>query len=146
MQLAGGQPQIKCKQRPDVTRLCYQCPSVKRRLLICALVSALALAAPGAALAQSAGDEQYQDPLPSQPAPDDDGGGGGDSSPGTGSGTAPSAPAAPAPAAPAAGATEATPAAAELPRTGADAALIALVGAGMLAMGAAARLAVPRRR
>jgi hypothetical protein len=117
---------------------------VKRLPLICALTAALALGVPAAAFAQSAGDEQYQDPLPSQPAqPRDEGAG---SSPGSGSVTPPSAPAAPAPEAPQAEAAEATPAAAEIPRTGADAALMAVVGAALLATGAAARLAVPRRR
>lgn len=90
---------------------------------------------PAAAAAQSAGDEQYEDPLagqqeseqpqptatpaPAAPAPDAD------------SAQAPAP--APAPATPSAGA-------AQLPRTGADPLLAALAGAFLLASGAALRL------
>jgi LPXTG-motif cell wall-anchored protein len=93
----------------------------RKRLSAAAI--ALALAAPSSALAQSAGDDQYEDPFgdqappsatpePSQPA-----------SPATGSEDAPAAPeaAAPAPSEPAPAAPAAAPAAqVELPRTGAE--------------------------
>ncbi len=108
-------------------------------LIIAALLCALA--APSAALAQGAGDEQYQDPFgdeqsqsdptptatpaPAQPAP------------------AQPAPAQPAPApAPAPGPGPAPASQAEqLPRTGADAAWLALAGAVLLAAGLALRRA-----
>jgi LPXTG-motif cell wall-anchored protein len=92
---------------------------------------------PAAAAAQSAGDEQYEDPLagqqeseqpqptatpaPAAPAPDAD------------SAQAPAPAAAPAGPAPSAGA-------AQLPRTGEDPLLAALAGAFLLASGAALRL------
>ena len=104
------------------------------------LLAAFLLAVPSAAFAQGAGDEQYQDPFgeeQSQPEP-----------------TATPAPAQPAPAqaaptpepsqsAPAPSATP-VPAAAsgpQLPRTGADAGLLALAGALLLAAGLALRRA-----
>jgi biopolymer transport protein ExbB len=106
-------------------------------LIIAALLCALA--APSAALAQGAGDEQYEDPFgdeqseQSEPAP------------------APTATPAPAQSAPSAPAPTATPSAAqapaqaapapaeELPRTGADAGWLALAGAVLLAAGLALR-------
>jgi hypothetical protein len=115
--------------------------------MVCA---ALLLAAPASAFAQSAGDEQYEDPFagqdqqeqPAAPAP-----------------TAEPAPAQPAPAAPApapaapsqapgaAPAPAADPAAqpAELPRTGLDAGLVLALGAVLLAGGVALRLRVRER-
>ena len=113
------------------------------------IASALLLAVPAPALAQSAGDDQYADPI-EQPAPPSDtsgtsggsgGSGGGDT--GSGSGVAPSTPAQPsAPADPGA-ATAVTTAGGELPRTGADIALLCLVGAAFLLGGAGLRLALP---
>ena len=110
-------------------------------LIIAALLCALA--APSAALAQGAGDDQYQDPFgdeqtqqepaptatpaPAQPAP------------------AQPAPAQPAPAQPAPAQPAPAPAAAQtgsseqLPRTGADAGWIAVAGAALLAAGIALR-------
>ena len=105
-------------------------------LIIAALLCALA--APSAALAQGAGDEQYQDPFgdeqsqqepaptatpaPAQPAP------------------AQPAPAQPAPAAPAPAPAPVQAAPSEqLPRTGADAGWLALAGAALLAAGIALR-------
>jgi LPXTG-motif cell wall-anchored protein len=85
---------------------------------------------PAAAAAQSAGDEQYEDPFAgeqptptSTPAP----------APSLGSGTAPSA-------APSAAPAPAATASAQLPRTGADLPLAILAGAFLLASGAALRL------
>ena len=108
-------------------------------LIVAALLCALA--APAAALAQGAGDEQYQDPFgdeQSEPTP------------------APTATPAPAQSAPSAPAPTATPSAAqapaqaapvpaapalaaELPRTGTDAGWPALAGAVLLAAGLALR-------
>jgi LPXTG-motif cell wall-anchored protein len=96
----------------------------------------LSLALPGAALAQGAGDEQYQDPFgdeQSQPEP-----------------TATPAPAQPPPAAESQAPTQAPPAAtpqpapapasgSQLPYTGADAGLLALGGVALLSAGIALR-------
>jgi LPXTG-motif cell wall-anchored protein len=111
------------------------------RLLLCIAALACALAAPSAALAQGAGDEQYQDPFgdeQSEPTP-----------------TATPAPAQSAPSAPAPTATpsastaqaptQAAPAPAQLPRTGVDAGWVALAGAVLLAAGLALRRADHQR-
>jgi hypothetical protein len=101
-----------------------------------AVAAVLLALLPAVAAAQSAGDEQYEDPLagqeseqpqptatpaPAVPAPDAD------------SAQAPAPPAAPAAPAPSAGAPQ-------LPRTGADPLLTGLAGAFLLASGAALRL------
>jgi LPXTG-motif cell wall-anchored protein len=113
------------------------------RFLLCIAALLCALAAPSAALAQGAGDEQYQDPFgdeQSQPEP-----------------TATPAPAqaAPAPTAtpsaaqptPAPAPAPAQPAPAEqLPRTGADAGWLALAGAALLAAGIALRRRADHQR
>jgi LPXTG-motif cell wall-anchored protein len=119
----------------------------RRRLA--ALAVAGLLAAPAAALGQSAGDDQYEDPFAGedqqeQPSPDtpvDDGGG-----------TQP-APVEPAPApaatgqepAPAESGTPATAGQEQLPNTGADAGAILLAGSLLLAGGVALRLRVRER-
>jgi LPXTG-motif cell wall-anchored protein len=107
-----------------------------------------ALALPAAALAQSAGDQQYQDPLAGQ-------GGGGSSSPSTPSQPSGSSgssgsqtPAAPAPST-SNGSTAATPSAngsrpVTLARTGFDAWVLIAVGLALVA--AAGLLVIPRRR
>src|SRR3954454_10507013 len=113
-------------------------------LIVAALVCALAT--PSAALAQGAGDDQYQDPFgdeqsqaaptptatpaPSQPAPSQ-------AAPApTATPSAAQAPSQPAPApAPAPASAE------ELPRTGADAAWLAIAGVALLAAGLALRRA-----
>jgi hypothetical protein len=99
-----------------------------------ALAAVLALLGPGAALAQNPGDEQYSDPLApnEQPGGGGQGGGGGsgsdsgsaeesqaDEDTGTESGTRGGS--------------------SQLPRTGLPAGVMALLGAGMLASGAALR-------
>jgi LPXTG-motif cell wall-anchored protein len=109
-------------------------------------IAALTLAlTPTTALAQSAGDEQYEDPFSDEQSQSSSGSG---SSGSGGSGTAgasasgsaaqatPSTAAPPA-AAPAAAASAGTAAAegGELPRTGLDAGLVAAIGAGLLGMG-----------
>ena len=96
-----------------------------------ALVAMLALLGPGSALAQNPGDEQYNDPLAPNEQPGGGGGGGDDSA-------APSGEEAPG------GGESARPgarggASGELPRTGLPAGVIALLGGGMLASGAALR-------
>ena len=121
----------------------------KPKRLAAALVSLLLLGAPApAALAQSAGDEQYQDPLPQAPPGDGGGGGaaGGDGPPippqgpdSTGAPPSDSGPDA------TTGAPGATTAAGELPRTGAEPVLMAAFGFALLLTGAGLRLAAPRR-
>lgn len=111
------------------------------------IVSALLFAVPAPALAQSAGDDQYADPI-EEPAPPSDtrggsGSGGGDT--GSGSGVAPSTPAQPSTPADPGAATTVTTAGGELPRTGADIALLCLVGAAFLLGGAGLQLALPSR-
>ena len=119
--------------------------------------SLLVLALPGAALAQTPGDEQYTDPFGG--GQEEGGGQGGQGGQEPEQTPAPSEPAAPepAPAAPApapAAAPAATqsqaPSAQQLPRTGVDAGLLALSGTLQLAGGVALRLRVsapaPRRR
>jgi hypothetical protein len=117
------------------------------RLPIVLAALMLALALPAAALAQGAGDEQYQDPFgdeqsqptatatppPAQPP------------------ATPSQPAAPAPTATPAPQSGPAPAAAppsggrQLPYSGADAGLLALAGAALLGAGLALRRAVHQR-
>jgi LPXTG-motif cell wall-anchored protein len=114
------------------------------RLLLCIAALLCALAAPSAALAQGAGDEQYQDPFgdeQSQPEP-------------TPTATATPAPAQSAPSAPAPAATpsaaqapaQPAPAGQQLPRTGADAGWLALAGAALLAVGIALRRRADHQR
>lgn len=98
------------------------------------LAAALALSAPGAALAQSAGDDEYRDPFAGEDQPQDGGGAGGSDGGGSTGGGAPSAPApaptptpTPAPAAEPGAVEPAATTAATLPRTG------AAVGAGWVA-------------
>lgn len=100
------------------------------------LVAALALCAPASALAQSAGDDQYRDPLGGkgqEPAESESGDGGGG---GAGS-TAPAPPATP---------TDSTAVeqqtatvAGTLPRTGAESGWVALAGLLLVAAGAGLR-------
>ena len=122
-------------------------PVLKRPLALF-LASVLLACAPTAALAQSAGDQQYEDPLP--PGGDDGGGSGGSggsetpapapSPPPAPSGTAPVAPSAAEPA-PVEG-TAAAPG--QLPRTGVDPLPLLIVGAALLLCGLGARRLVAR--
>ena len=101
-----------------------------------ALIATLALAAPQVALADGAGDQQYENPLPA-PAPKKK------PKATAPAAVAPAAAAAPAQtAAPASSTTAAAPAG-ELPRTGAPAGLVALAGAFMAATGLALRRRLP---
>jgi len=112
----------------------------RRRLAV--LIAALALAAPGTAFAQSAGDEQYQDPFGDDqaaatptptptPAP-------------SGSTTTPAAPAAPA-STPAPAPAPAVAASQQLPRTGNDPITPAVAGFWLLLGGVALRAKVRPR-
>jgi hypothetical protein len=113
---------------------------------ILAAVLALALALPGAALAQSAGDDQYVDPFDESqgqqqgeatPLPQDSGGQGGD-----GTAEAPAEPQVVPEAAPATSSTTGAPAvegSQTLPVTGIPAAVHALAGIFLLAAGATLR-------
>jgi LPXTG-motif cell wall-anchored protein len=128
-------------------------PLPRRR--VAALAATVALAAPASALAQSAGDDQYEDPFAGEDQGQQGGGGGGG---GGGSGQAPAPPesSTPAPATPPApapapadptGATSAAPSSTQpqLPRTGADAGAVLLVGSILLAGGVALRVRLRER-
>ena len=113
------------------------------RSMLCIAALLCALAAPSAALAQGAGDEQYEDPFGDEQSQQ------ADPTPVPTATPAP-APAQPAPSAPAAAPTAAPSSAQaptqaapsnELPRTGLDAGWIALAGAVLLASGLALRRA-----
>ena len=113
------------------------------RRLATLTLAALALAAPSSALAQGAGDEQYTDPFGTQQG--DSGSGGGSSPSSGGSDQAPAPASAPAPAPSGASAptsSAAAPESASLPRTGADATLVALLGAGLILTGVGLRMRV----
>jgi len=113
------------------------------RLLLCIAALLCALAAPSAALAQGAGDEQYEDPFGDEQAQSEP----------TPTATATPAPAQSAPSAPApAPAPSAAPAptqaapAPQLPRTGADAGALALAGLVLLAAGLVLRRRADHQR
>jgi LPXTG-motif cell wall-anchored protein len=107
------------------------------RSRIACLLAAIALAVPAGAWAQSAGDDQYQDPFAPESGQTEDSGNGSDGSSETPAAqptpepATPPAPA-PAPAAPAANVQQ-------LPRTGADEGLVALAGTVLLVSGLALR-------
>jgi LPXTG-motif cell wall-anchored protein len=124
------------------------------RSRLAALLAALALLAPASAFAQSAGDEQYQDPFGGDDQQQSSGGdqgssGSSGSSSGSAGTTAQAAPT-PAPTAPpvATTAQQSTPAAQQLPRTGSDPILPAVAGFWLLLGGVAlrARLRLDDRR
>ena len=106
------------------------------RRLTALLTTLVVLAAPAAALADGAGDQQYQDPLTAPGMPH--------KKKQPNAATAPAATAPATPAAPHSESTPATPSAASkrarrLPRTGAPIGLVALVGATLIAAGLALR-------
>jgi LPXTG-motif cell wall-anchored protein len=107
---------------------------MRRWRLSLSLVAVLFALLPAGALAQSAGDEQYQDPFADEPAQE------APAAP-PASTPAPAAPAAPATAGQAPAAAPAAPqaAAAQLPRTGAETWLLALAGLALLCAGATLR-------
>jgi hypothetical protein len=101
---------------------------------IAALAAALSLALPAGALAQGAGDNQYQDPF----AGEDQGSGGGGGAEGTtGNGSELSD-------TPPSSERQASQPSGELARTGADPGLLALLGAGLILTGAGMRVRVRR--
>ena len=116
------------------------------RFVLCIAALLCALAAPSAALAQGAGDEQYQDPFgeeQAEPTP----------TPTATPAPAQSAPSAPAPTATPSAAQAPTqpapapaPAGEQLPRTGVDAGWIALAGGVLLAAGLALRRRADHQR
>jgi LPXTG-motif cell wall-anchored protein len=105
------------------------------RLRPAALLATLALAFPAGALAQGAGDSQYQDPLAGEEGQSEQGTGGGGGGQGGGGELQP----APPPGSEARAAQEPTPEG-QLPATGADAWLTALLGAGLVLTGAGLRV------
>ena len=102
-----------------------------------ALLAVLALAAPASAFAQSAGDEQYQDPFGG-----DDSGQSGSSDQGSSSGDAGTTAQAAPTATPSVAATQQAPAAQQLPRTGDDPITPAVAGFWLLLGGVALRARV----
>jgi hypothetical protein len=118
---------------------------MRRRRSISALVCALALAMPAGALAQSAGDNQYQDPFsgktPTGGGNSGGGGGGGNTSGGGGGNSSQASPQV-AQSAPSAATAQAQPAQGQtLPRTGFPAFLPFAYGFVLLLAGAALRRA-----
>ena len=114
-----------------------------RRRAIAALAATLALSAPGAALAQSAGDDQYRDPFAEENEGQQGGSNGGDTGGGSTPSPTPSPTPAPAPGpAPPAGTSAADPTATTadtLPRTGAGAGWMTAAGLVLIAAGAGLR-------
>jgi hypothetical protein len=109
------------------------------RRLAAATAAILLLAGPAGALAQSAGDEQYEDPFAGQeeptPAPVEEQGTLTEEAPGLDD-----TPPAPAPADTGDSEPEAAPSGPSLPATGGEAALIAMLGSGLLLTGTGLRL------
>jgi LPXTG-motif cell wall-anchored protein len=112
---------------------------------LAALAVALSLALPAGALAQGAGDNQYQDPFAGEDSGSGSGGGSGGGGGGggaegtTGNGSELSN----SPPSSQLAAQSSTPSG-ELPRTGADPSLVALLGAGLILTGAGLRVRVRR--
>jgi hypothetical protein len=120
---------------PDFAEASATNGAMPRRLSATAATVLMLTLTPAPALAQSAGDDQYQDPLaaPSEPQQSDEQ----DSAPAT---SAPAPSSTPAPAAESADSTPAAAApAAELPRTGLPAGLIGLAGMALTGAGVALR-------
>ena len=120
-------------------RVCYRYGMLRSRAFALLLVIAM-LALPASSFAQSAGDDQYQDPLAGQ------GSSGGHSGHTGSTGSAGSTPTAPTPAAAASPATSGTPSAttaqsgaAQLPRTGFDVIISFELGLAMLLSGVVAK-------
>jgi LPXTG-motif cell wall-anchored protein len=109
---------------------------------IAALAAALSLSLPAGALAQGAGDNQYQDPF----AGEDSGSGSGSGSGGGGGaeGTSGNGSLSNSPPAGEQLASQQSTSSGELPRTGADPGLVALLGAGLILTGAGLRVRVRR--
>jgi hypothetical protein len=117
-----------------------------KRLMAAALTTGLLFGAPSVALAQSAGDNQYQDPLPSSGSGNGSSGSGSSGHSGSSGGGSTAAPRAATPAPQPTGTTRASAAPAnELPRTGGEPLLVAVVGSALLLAGGGLTLAAPRR-
>jgi hypothetical protein len=142
---------------PADRRLPFGAMHVPRRVMALAIVALLA--APGTALAQSAGDNQYQDPFGSQGSGGGQSGGsqgsgggsgqsGGDQSSGSQSGSGQSSDGGSSQSSSSTGTTDAqtsqTTSSRELPRTGGEPGLVALLGAGLTLGGVALRQRVRR--
>jgi LPXTG-motif cell wall-anchored protein len=108
---------------------------------IAALAAALSLALPAGALAQGAGDNQYQDPFAGEDSGSGSGGGGGGG--GGAEGTNGNGSLSDSPPSGEQLASQST-SSGELPRTGADPGLVALLGAGLILTGAGLRVRVRR--
>ncbi len=109
---------------------------------IAALAAALSLCVPAGALAQGAGDNQYQDPFAGEDSGSGAGsgsGGGGGAEGNSGNGSLSDSP----PAGESLASQQST-SSGELPRTGADPGLVALLGAGLILTGAGLRVRVRR--
>ena len=111
---------------------------------IAALAAALSLSVPAGALAQGAGDNQYQDPFAGEDSGSGSGagsgsGGGGGAEGNSGNGSLSNSP----PAGESLASQQST-SSGELPRTGADPGLVALLGAGLILTGAGLRVRVRR--
>src|SRR3954464_3609315 len=107
---------------------------------IAVLAAALSLSFPAGALAQGAGDNQYQDPFAGEDAGSGSGSGGGGGAEGTsGNGSLSNSP----PAGEQLASQQST-SSGQLPRTGADPGLVALLGAGLILTGAGLRVRVRR--
>ena len=107
---------------------------------IAALAAALSLALPAGALAQGAGDNQYQDPFAGEDSGSGSGSGGGGGAEGTsGNGSLSNSP----PSGEQLASQQST-SSGELPRTGADPGLVAVLGAGLILTGAGLRVRVRR--
>jgi LPXTG-motif cell wall-anchored protein len=109
---------------------------------IAALAVALSLALPAGALAQGAGDNQYQDPFAGENSGSGGGSGGGGG--GGGEGTSDNGSLSNSPPSGEQLASQQSTSSGELPRTGADPGLIALFGAGLILTGAGLRVRVRR--
>ena len=109
---------------------------------IAALAAALSLALPAGALAQGAGDNQYQDPFAGENSGSGSGsgsGGGGGAEGTNGNGSLSNSP----PSGEQLASQQST-SSGELPRTGADPGLVAVLGAGLILTGAGLRVRVRR--
>jgi LPXTG-motif cell wall-anchored protein len=111
---------------------------------IAALAAALSLALPAGALAQGAGDNQYQDPFAGEDSGSGSGSGGGGGGGGGAEGTSGNGSLSNSPPAGESLASQQSTSSGELPRTGADPGLVALLGAGLILTGAGLRVRVRR--
>jgi hypothetical protein len=111
---------------------------------IAALAAALSLALPAGALAQGAGDNQYQDPFAGEDSGSGSGSGGGGGGGGGAEGTSGNGSLSNSPPAGESLASQQSTSSGELARTGADPGLVALLGAGLILTGAGLRVRVRR--